>query len=202
MRLCGGIDSGKGPHMSYSRDVGVQSAPSRSRWYVRAARRATDVQGGIICLRLDGALGADAVDGLGDTVIARLTAAGTRTETVVLDLSTAAAVDDQGRTALQSLQRRLAELAIRLVAPEPNVYATLRNDGTGIGHDALHSSVRTAVLAAHADLPGPASATPTLGIAMVAMPRCTIRRRNSAGLAIVVLSSAPLTGGGGPGRGR
>ena len=142
----------------------MQSAPSHSRWYVRAARRATDVPGGISCLRLDGALCADTADGLSDTVIARLTAASTRIETVVLDLSATVTVDDQGRAALRSLQRRLADLAIRLrlVAPEPNVYATLKNDGTGIGHDALHRSVRAAVLAAHADLPGPASATPTL----------------------------------------
>ena len=150
----------------------MQSAPSQSRWYMRAARRATDVPGGIVCLRLDGELCADAADVLSDTVIARLTAASTRTETVVLDLSATATVDDQGRTALVSLQRRLADLTIRLrlVAPEPKVYATLENDGTGFGPDALHTSVRTAVLAAHADLPGPASATPTLRMLLTQPP--------------------------------
>lgn len=172
MGRCGGIDSGKGPRMSYSRDVAVQSAPSHSRWYARTGRRTAGVPGGIICLRLDGGLGANPVDMLSDAVIARLTASGTRTETVVLDLSATATLDDQGRTALQSLQRRLADLAIRLrlVAPEPNVYATLRDDGTGIRHDALHTSVRTAVLAAHADLPGPASATPTLRMLLTQPP--------------------------------
>jgi anti-anti-sigma regulatory factor len=150
----------------------VQSAPSQSRWYMRAARRATDVPGGIVCLRLNGELCADAADGLSDTVIARLTAASTRTETVVLDLSATATVDEQGRTALVSLQRRLADLTIRLrlVAPEPKVYATLENDGTGFGPDALHTSVRTAVLAAHADLPGPASATPILRMMLTQPP--------------------------------
>lgn len=171
MSLCGVLDSGKGPDF-LSRDVAVQSARSHSRWYVRAARRATDVPGGITCLRLNGELGADAVDVLGDTVIARLGAVSTRTGTVVLDLSATATVDDRGRTALQSLQRRLAELTIRLrlVAPEPNVYATLKNGGTGIGHDALHTSVRTAVLAAHADIPGPAWATPTLRMLLTQPP--------------------------------
>src|SRR5699024_6656988 len=40
----------------------------------------------------------------------------------------------------------------------------------GFGHDALHTSVRTAVLAAHADLPGPASATPTLRMLLTQPP--------------------------------
>jgi len=99
----------------------VQSAPSQSRWYARAARRATDVPGGIICLRLDGELCADAADGLSDAVIARLTAASARTETVVLDLSATAMVDDRARTALASLQHRLADLTIRLRLVAVNV---------------------------------------------------------------------------------
>lgn len=139
----------------------MQSAPSHSRWYVPAARRATDVPGGIICLRLNGELCADAVDVLSDTVIARLTAASTRTETVVLDLSATAMVDDQARTALASLQRRLADLTIRLrlVAVEPEIYATLKNSGRHgyIGHcavrarhGAVHRPVRGGVLRAAA----------------------------------------------------
>ena len=143
----------------------MQSTRSLPRWYTRAARRTADVPGRIVCLRLSCELGGDAAGGaLTDTVIARLASAAAPTGTVVLDLSASAAVDDRGRAALQSLQRRLAELAIRLrlVVPEPDVYATLKNGGTGIEPDALHITVRAAVLAAHADLPGPAAVTPAL----------------------------------------
>lgn len=143
----------------------MQSTRSLPRWYARAARRTADVPGRIVCLRLSCELGGDAASGaLTDTVIARLASAAVPTGTVVLDLSASAAVDDRGRAALQSLQRRLAELTIRLrlVVPEPDVYATLKNDGTGIESDALHITVRAAVLAAHADRPGPAAVTPAL----------------------------------------
>jgi hypothetical protein len=143
----------------------MQSTRSLSRWYARVARRTADVPGRIVCLRLSRELAGDAADGaLTDTVIARLAFSAAPTGTVVLDLSASAAVDDRGRAALQSLQRRLAELTIRLrlVVPEPDAYATLKRDGTGIEPDALHITVRTAVLAAHADLPGPAAVTPAL----------------------------------------
>ncbi len=120
--------------------------------------------GSIICLRLNCELSADIAGALSDAVSARVAAAAAPTGTVVLDLSAAETIDDLARTALQSLHRRLADLSIwlRLVTPRPNVYATLLTGGIGIGPDALHTSVRTAVLAAHADLPGPASVTPAL----------------------------------------
>jgi anti-anti-sigma regulatory factor len=143
----------------------MQFTRSLSRWNARAARRTADVPGRIVCLRLSCELCGDAADGaLTDTVIARLASASAPTGTVVLDLSATATVDDRGRAALQSLQRRLAELTIRLrlVVPEPIAYATLESDGTGIERDSLHITVRTAVLAAHADLPGPAAVTPAL----------------------------------------
>jgi anti-anti-sigma regulatory factor len=143
----------------------MQFTRSPSWRYARAARRTADVPGGIICLRLSCELCGDAADGaLTDTVITRLASAAGPTGAVVLDLSATAAVDDRGRAALQSLQRRLAELAIRLrlVVQEPSAFATLESDGTGIELDSLHITVRTAVLAAHADLPGPAAVTPAL----------------------------------------
>jgi anti-anti-sigma regulatory factor len=150
----------------------MQSAHLRFRWYSRAARRTADVPGPIICLRLNRELCAYAINALGDTVISRLAAATAPTGTVVLDLSATATVDDQGQAALRSLHRRLAELAIRLrlVAPEPDAYATLKGDGTGIEPDALHTSVRAAVLAAHADLPGPAAVTPALRTLLARLP--------------------------------
>jgi anti-anti-sigma regulatory factor len=140
------------------------------RWASRAARRKADVPGSIICLRLSCELGADIAGALGDAVSTRLAAAGAPTDTVVLDLSATATVDDQARAALQSLQRRLADLTIRLrlVAPRSTVHATLQADG--IGPDAVHTSLRTAVLAAHTDLPGPAAVTPTVRILLTQPP--------------------------------
>jgi len=144
------------------------------RWPSRAARRAAGVPGSpgasrrapgrIICLRLSCELGADIAGAFGDAVSTRLAAAAVPTDTVILDLSATAIVDDQARAALQALKRRLAEesIRLRLVAPRSNVYATLQDGGIGIGPDTLHTSFRTAVLAALADLPGPASVTPTL----------------------------------------
>ena len=61
-------------------------------------------------------------------------------------------------------------IRLRLVAPTPNVYAALQTGGIGIGPDALHTSVRTAVLAAHADRPGPASVTPVLRMLLTQPP--------------------------------
>ena len=160
----------------------MQPAHLHFRRQSRAARRAADVAsrtganrripGGIICLRLSCELGADIADALGDAVSARLAAATGPTDTVVLDLSATAAIDDQAGAALQSLQRGLADLTIRLrlVAPRSNVYATLQTDGTGIEAGALHTSVRTAVLAAHADRPGPASVTPALRVLLTQPP--------------------------------
>ncbi len=158
------------------------SAHSRFRWPSRAARCSAGVRGGpgasrqaagsIICLRLSCELSAGIAGALGDAVSARLAAAATPAGTVVLELSAAATVDDQALAALQSLHRRLADLTVRLrlVAPRPNVYAALHTDDIDIGPDALHTSVRTAVLAAHADGPGPASVTPALRMLLTQPP--------------------------------
>ena len=160
----------------------MQPAHRHFRWPSRAPRRTADipgsrgasrdVPGSIICLRLSCELGADIADALGDAVSARLATATAPTDTVVLDLSATATVDEQAGAALQSLQRRLADLTVRLrlVVPRSNVYATLQTDGIGIGPDVLHTSLRTAVLTAHADLPGPASVTPTLRMLLTQPP--------------------------------
>ena len=81
-------------------------------------------------------------------------------------------VDDDTLAVLESLHRRLADLTIRLrlVAPRPNVYAALHTGDIDMGPDVLHTSVRTAVLAAHADRPGPASVTPALRVLLTQPP--------------------------------
>lgn len=160
----------------------MPSVHSRFRWSPRAKRCSADIPGipgasrqaagGIICLRLNCVLSADIAGALSDAVGARLAAAAAPAGTVVLELSAASTVDDQPWAALQPLHRRLADLTIRLrlVAPQPNVYAALQAGDIGIGLDALHTSVRTAVLAAHADRPGPASVTPALRVLLTQPP--------------------------------
>ena len=158
------------------------SVHSRFRWPTHTARYSAgapgapgasrQAAGSIICLRLGCELSADIAGALSDAVSARLAAAATPADTIVLELPAGATVDDQALAALRSLHRRLAELAVRLrlVAPRPNVYAALHTGDIDIGPDALHTSVRTAVLAAHADRPGPASVTPALRILLTQPP--------------------------------
>jgi len=85
---------------------------------------------------------------------------------VVLDLTDTPAVDDGARAALLSLGDLLVKshTRLRLVLPDAEARAGLCDGGTAsaIGADALHTSVRAAVLAAHAALPGPALVTPSL----------------------------------------
>ena len=158
------------------------SAHSRFRWPTRAARCPANVPGGpgasrpaasgIICLRLGCELSADIAGALSDAVSARLAAAAVPAGTVVLDLSAAMTVDDEALAALQSLHRQLADLTVRLrlVAPRPNVYAALHTGDIDVEQEVLHNSVRTAVLAAHADRPGPASVTPALRVLLTQPP--------------------------------
>jgi len=138
---------------------------------VRGADPAT---GQIVCLRLTGQLCADTAQALLDAVGARVRAAVTPPCAVVLDLSdTLAADDDEARAALESLRALLANghTRLRLVLPEGEARAALcRNDAaSAVGIDALHTSVRAAILAAHAALPGPALVTPALR-AMLSQP--------------------------------
>jgi hypothetical protein len=91
----------------------------------------------------------------------------------VLDLSDTLAADDGARAALLSLRALLADghTCLRLVLPEGEARAALCSNGAAsvIGIDALHTSVRAAILAAHAALPGPALVTPALR-AMLSQP--------------------------------
>jgi anti-anti-sigma regulatory factor len=128
----------------------------------------------IVCLRLSGQLCADTADALVDAVDARLRAAMPPAHAVVLDLSATLAVDDRARAALISLCDLLSasHARLRLVLPEAGARATLSKGGVAnaIGLDALHTSVRAAILAAHASLPGPALVTPAMRALLVQPP--------------------------------
>jgi STAS domain len=120
----------------------------------------------VVCLRPSCQLSADTADALIDAVRTRLRAAAPPACAVVLDLSAASAVDGGGRAALRELHNVLARtrVCLRLVVPEAEARASLDGDGTAraIGPGAIHATIRAAVLAEYAALPGPALVTPDL----------------------------------------
>jgi MFS superfamily sulfate permease-like transporter len=133
---------------------------------VRSWCEVRPASGQIVCLRLTGPLCTGTADALLDAVSDRTRAATPAVYAVVLDLSDTSAVDDGAREALQSLWDLLkkSHARLRLVVPEPEARAELCGDGAAnaIGLDAFHTSVRAAMLAAHAALPGPALLTPAM----------------------------------------
>ena len=136
-----------------------RSAAVRPRMAARSWREANPVTGQIVCLRLTGQVCADTARALFDAVGARVRAAVPPPGAVVLDLSDILAADDGARAALESLRTLLANghTCLRLVLPEGEARAALCGNGaSAIGIDALHTSVRAAILAAHAALPGQA----------------------------------------------
>ena len=143
-----------------------QIAAAWPRMVARSRPKAGPATGQIVCLRLTGQLCADTAEALLDAVSARVRAAMPAAYEVVLDLTDIPAVDDGARAALLSLGELLVKshVRLRLVLPEADARAALCDGGAAdaIGADVLHTSVRAAVLAAHAALPGPALVTPAL----------------------------------------
>ena len=118
-----------------------------------------------MCLRFSGQLCAGTTGALLDAVVARIGAAMPPVAAVVLDLSDTPDIDDGARAALLSLCGLLAQshTRLRLVLPEAATRAALGSDAASTaGLDALHTTVRAALLAAYAALPGPALVTPAM----------------------------------------
>ena len=166
--MLGPLDS----RASSARIPAWRNAAVRPRVAARSWREADPATGHIVCQRLTGRLcGGTAqalLDAVGDRVLAAVPPAGA----VVLDLSDTLAADDGARAALLSLRALLADghTRLRLVLPEGEARAALCSNGaSAIGIDALHTSLRAAILAAHAALPGPALVTPALR-AMLSQP--------------------------------
>jgi len=117
----------------------------------------------IICLRLTCQLSSGTADDVVQAVIDRVHAAGPSACTVVLDLRHTRAIGDDARGALQALQDMLAQgqSRLRLAHPAAEARATLTVDGPlgAIRPADVHGSLREALLAAHASLPGPALVT-------------------------------------------
>jgi hypothetical protein len=132
------------------------------------------VLGSIVCLRPACELSAEAADRLVSAVDARVRTATPRPYAVVLDLSATPAVDDGARAALQSLHDLLAQsqVGLRLALSGARACGQFSGDGSGgaIRPDALHASVRAAMLAVYAALPGPALVTPAMRALLAQQP--------------------------------
>lgn len=117
----------------------------------------------LLCLRLAHQLCADNAEALPEVVSARIPATISPPCSVVLDLSATPAFDDGAQTALQLLHRLLADslVCLRLVVPEAQARTGFLSCAAGqaIGPDSVHTSVRAAMLAAYASLPGAALVT-------------------------------------------
>ena len=117
----------------------------------------------IISLRLTCQLSSGTADGVVQTVINRVHAAWPSACTIVLDLRHTRAIDDDARRALQTVQDMLAQdqSRLRLAHPAAEARAALTVDGPlgAISPADVHGSLREALLAAHASLPGPALVT-------------------------------------------
>jgi len=132
----------------------------------------------ILCLRLEHQLCADNAGALAEAVSARMPAAISRPCSVVLDLSATLALDDDAETALQLLHRLLADrlVRLRLVLPEAQARTAFLSCAAGqvIGRDSVHASVRTAMLATYASLPGAALITSAHRELLAAQPELLV----------------------------
>ena len=116
----------------------------------------------IVCLRLTCQLSSSTAGDVVQAVIDRVHAAGPPPCIVVLDLRHTRAIDDDARRALQTLHDVLmqGQSRLRLAHPAAEARATLIDGPLGtISPDDVHGSLRQALLAAYASLPGPALVT-------------------------------------------
>jgi hypothetical protein len=84
----------------------------------------------------------------------------------VLDLSATPVLHDSAAVALDTLADLLqhSHMTLRLVLPGPQTRAAFSSEcaKTAMGTDTIHTSARSAMLAAYAALPGAALVTPAL----------------------------------------
>lgn len=143
------------------------AAPGGVKPDTRAGRRtgvrANTATAEILCLGLSISLETGQIHRLADTICDRVHSSARPVGTVILDLRAGADIDADSRAALLFLHRRLASMGTRLriaTACRP-LAARLREDDLRrhLGADAIHDSVRSAVLATYAALPGPGLVT-------------------------------------------
>ena len=129
----------------------------------RRPRVASQAAPPIVCLWLTHPLHAYDPDALVAAISTRVQSAVSPPCSAVLDLAETRALDEGMETALRLLNDVLADncVRLRLVLPESQVRVAFVNSSTGmaVGRDCVHVSVRAAMLAAYADLPGAAVVT-------------------------------------------
>jgi MFS superfamily sulfate permease-like transporter len=129
----------------------------------RTGVRANAATAEILCLGLSISLKTGQIHRLADTICDRVLGSARAVGTVILDLRADAGIDADSRAALLSLHRRLASMGtrLRIAAACRQLAAHLREDDLQrhLGADAIHDSVRSAVLATYASLPGPGLVT-------------------------------------------
>ena len=139
---------------------------------------------GILCLRPACPLSADNADALVAAVSARVRAAVPSPCSVVLDLSATPALHDGAAAALGTLADLLqhSHATLRVVLPGPQARAAFSSEcaKTAIGTDTIHTSARSAMLAAYAALPGAALVTPALREFLAAPPESLLVPEQSA----------------------
>lgn len=120
----------------------------------------------LLCLRPAGQVSAADVDGLVQAVGARVRATIPSPCSVILDLSATPVLDEDVVTALHMLADLLGDshVNLRLVLPAAQARSgfSRASAGSNSGPGAVHTSVRAAMLAAYAALPGAALVTPGL----------------------------------------
>jgi hypothetical protein len=118
---------------------------------------------GILCLGLSISLETGQTDRLADIILDRVLGGAYPVGTVILDLRPCADIDADSRTALVSLQHRLASAGtrLRITTSCRQLARCLGEAGLRryLGPDAIHDSFRAAVLATYAARPGPGLVT-------------------------------------------
>ena len=130
-------------------------------WAARAAPAPAPVP--VPCLGLSAPVGARPAEAIVGAVLRRVGGAAGGVATVVLDMGEATEVSPADCAALLALHRRLASAGtrLRLAGAGPAAWHCLQAGGVveALGPAAGHPTLRSAVLAACADQPGPALCT-------------------------------------------
>jgi hypothetical protein len=133
------------------------SAVISGRIKARAAARQARAQ--LSCLAVTCPLEGCQASKLADAIVRRVLHSGCPVGTVVLDLGPVTSVDTEACAAILSVHLRLTAIGtrLRLAASARGLPDGLADAGITqqLGRDAIHPSVRSAVLATYAALPGP-----------------------------------------------
>jgi len=133
------------------------SAVISGRFKARAAARPPRVQ--LTCLAVTCSLDGGQAGRLADAIVHRVVHSSCPVGTVVLDLGPVTTVDAEACAAILSVHHRLTAIGtrLRLAASAGGLRSGLADAGITqqLGRDAIHPSVRSAMLAAYAGLPGP-----------------------------------------------